>query len=436
MALRPHDSTFTDGVGESRAAATDSDSVDRINAEFYGDIKYPWAPQSFERVLQPDFWSNMLSQDVGFRSTPIVPRDAAIWVAGCGTNQALITALRFPQARVIGSDLSEQSLEIAQRNARSLGVTNLELRRESINGAAYRDCFDYVICTGVIHHNAHPDVVLATLAASVQPTGILELMVYNRFHRVFPAAFQAAIRTLLGNRTSPALQRELPIAKKLVAALRTSPARSSIADELADLDDAAFADALLQPVEHSYTVESLDAMARNCNLELITFAIDHISRASNRVSWNLELGDRELQEAYDALPDVTRWQVMNLLLNEASPMLWFYLQRADSPIRRPTERDLVDALLAHRFARTHTQKEMYIRNASGDYARSPRQLPFPQPRALGGDAAKLYAELDESRPLQHTIDTLGLSRSFSSLHRLRIALTTSAFPYLAVREPS
>ena len=54
-----------------------------------------------------------------------------MWVAGCGTNQAVITALMFPGARVLGTDLSEASLEGARRNADQLGVANLELHAGS-----------------------------------------------------------------------------------------------------------------------------------------------------------------------------------------------------------------------------------------------------------------------------------------------------------------
>jgi len=100
--------------------------------------------------VQEGFWPKMLGQDIGNWDRPVVPKNGAVWVAGCGTNQALITALKFPEANVLGSDLSEESLAVCRKNADSLGVGNLELRRESISDVKYVGEFDYVLCTGVM----------------------------------------------------------------------------------------------------------------------------------------------------------------------------------------------------------------------------------------------------------------------------------------------
>src|SRR5437899_2422652 len=122
--------------GHNLSLVTSVEQVDRINAEFYGKIRYPAPPMHFERVVEPSFWASMLDQEIGRRDHPVLPdRDARIWVAGCGTNQALITALKFPKASVLGSDLSAESLELCRRNATQMGVTNLELKRESLNQA-------------------------------------------------------------------------------------------------------------------------------------------------------------------------------------------------------------------------------------------------------------------------------------------------------------
>jgi 2-polyprenyl-3-methyl-5-hydroxy-6-metoxy-1,4-benzoquinol methylase len=90
--------------------------------------------------------------------------------------------------------------------SRNLKISNLELRQESLNDIEYKHKFDYIICTGVIHHNASPETALNTLAKALKPTGILELMVYNRYHRIETTAFQKAIRILAGNREALALE--------------------------------------------------------------------------------------------------------------------------------------------------------------------------------------------------------------------------------------
>lgn len=192
--------TLPDLDSQNLALATTDEEVDALNAGFYGTIRYPWPPFYFERLASPRFWAGMLDQDLGRADRPVLPPGGGrVWVAGCGTNQAVITALMFPDARVVGSDVSAGSLEMARRHARELGVDNLELREESIARAAWAGEFDYVVCTGVIHHTADPGHALARLAAALRPAGVLQLMVYNRFHRTPCTALQKAVRTLLGH---------------------------------------------------------------------------------------------------------------------------------------------------------------------------------------------------------------------------------------------
>jgi SAM-dependent methyltransferase len=428
---RPEAAGPTKGeVGHSLAAATSQDEVDRLNSEFYGKIRYPWPPTAFERVIERGFWSKMLGQDIGSWDKPVVPEGGAVWVAGCGTNQALITALKFPEAEVLGSDLSEQSLEVCRRNADALGVQNLTLRRESLNEVSYEGRFDFVICTGVIHHNADPSLPLRALARGLKPEGVMELMVYNQYHRITTAAFQVAIRTLLGTGEKPDLEKELPVARKFVETFTESNFMSRFLKTRAADQDAAFCDALLQPVEHSYTVGSLEALARSSALELLTFAIDPFSKKTGAVDWNLTLRDPGLAALYGALPDTQRWQISNHLMLTDSPMLWFYLQRMDSPRRRKSEAQICEEFVERRFRRTSTEVEMFLRGQTGVYQKLQEKRPFPgQPRDAA--VAKLYTSLDETAPLSATLRKLGVTPNFSLINKARINLATSAFPFLA-----
>ncbi|HEV7859968.1 MAG TPA: hypothetical protein VGO91_15225, partial [Pyrinomonadaceae bacterium] len=113
--------------------AQSQDTVDELNASFYGQFPFPWRPVKFERLHEPGFQTLMLNQNLGDWSHRTFSGQLKIWVAGCGTNQAVITALNFPEAEVIGSDLSAASLELGAKTARNLSIKNLELRCESIN---------------------------------------------------------------------------------------------------------------------------------------------------------------------------------------------------------------------------------------------------------------------------------------------------------------
>jgi SAM-dependent methyltransferase len=411
--------------------ALDQGGVDRLNAQFYGKVMYPWPPQYFDRVLRPDLAARMLAQDLGCWQGALLPEEPRIWVAGCGTNQALFTALRFPRAQVLGSDLSAESLAVCAANAASLGVDNLVLERESLNEVEYKDAFDYVICTGVIHHNADPAVALTHLAEALKPAGVLELMVYNQFHRILTSAFEEAVWRLLGKPAQPGLEQEQPVARRLARSFRHGNLMSRFLAVTEGLGEAAFADTLLQPVAHSYTVASLDRLAERCGLELLSFSNDTFSRARGEADWNLDLEDANLRQQYLALADSDRWQITNLLLAEASPMLWFYLQRRDSPRPRKCEREICDGFLDARFVRVETQQELFVRRPDGGYSRQPQTVAFPgqPPTEL---ARRVHAALDETLPLRDTLAWLEVDVSFPKVNRLRLSLATSGAPYLEV----
>ena len=187
---------MTDAALFNADSDMDPADIDRINREFYGRFNYPWLPLVLPVIQDPTFIPRFVCQEIGDFSGLRIPADGEIWVAGCGTNQAVLTALRFPGAKVLGTDVSTRSLDVARRTANQLGLTNLDLKEASLNDPCDKDRFDHVICTGVIHHNANPEIPLASLARALKPSGVLELMVYNYYHRTQTTAYQKAIRIL------------------------------------------------------------------------------------------------------------------------------------------------------------------------------------------------------------------------------------------------
>lgn len=423
--------------------ATSAADVDALNSAFYGRIRYPWPPQAFHRLEDAHLWSHMLGQDIGCWHEPVVPAlGGKVWVAGCGTNQALLTALKFPAAAVQGSDLSAESLDLCRRNAEQVGAANLTLVRESLNTVTYRDAFDYAVCTGVIHHNADPAIPLRRIAAALKPEGILELMVYNVYHRTHTAAVQLAVQTMAGTRGGdPNFDRELALAKELVrepSAWAGDARVASFLEEYRDTEDAHFADSLLQPVERSYTVASLERLAADCGLEILGFAVDQFSRSRGGITYNLELPSEALREAYGRLGDVERWHVTNLLLAERSPMLWFYFQRRDSKRARKTEDDIAASFLETTFEPVATTQRTFSRSGDGTrYVEAEGSRPFPRP--TDDPAARRVIDAvaaSPGRPMGQVLTDLGLPTEPRSVHSLRVRVATSAFPFLRAVPPS
>jgi SAM-dependent methyltransferase len=409
----------------------DASAVDAINAEFYGHFPYPWRPTNFLYPSHGAMASAMLGQSLGDWDGTLVPKRPKIWVAGCGTNQAVHTALHFPLATIVGSDLSKPSLDLCRSTLRSMGLRNVDLRNESLNTVPYDAEFDVIVCTGVIHHNSDPQATLQKLARALKPSGVMELMVYNRFHRVMNAAVQKAVRLLTGSRGNIAggWAAQMRVLNQLIESLPTESDAAKHVAQFHGQPDARIADSLLQPVEHSYTVESLNELVRACGLEIVTYHVSEWDKADDRVFWNMPWADGDLQARYDALPDLTRWQISNLLMAEQSPMLWFYLQRADSGRAIKSEPQIVNQFLDRRFRRTESRQRCYILHENGDYRLSAKQVPY-----AGMPASGLYRQLldlsDGRLTMREAFERCDATPDFGTAARARVFLTTSAFPFL------
>jgi SAM-dependent methyltransferase len=81
-----------------------------------------------------------------------------ILVAGCGTGQeAIETAQRFSQARVLAIDLSVASLAYGARKTRELGIERVVYAQADILKLGSLDqSFEMIVASGVLHHLADP----------------------------------------------------------------------------------------------------------------------------------------------------------------------------------------------------------------------------------------------------------------------------------------
>lgn len=190
--------------------------------------------------------------------------DRTILVAGCGTMQAAHYAVRWPEARVIGVDLSETSIEFELELKRKHGLHNLEIHRIAVERVTeLGQSFEQVVCTGVLHHFRDPDAGLRALHDVLAPNGALHLMVYAPYGRAGVYMLQDYCRRL-GIGSSDAEIDEL------VTSLKSLPADHPLVPLLRNSPDfatkAGVADALLHPCDRSYSVPQLIAFLDRADL--------------------------------------------------------------------------------------------------------------------------------------------------------------------------
>jgi SAM-dependent methyltransferase len=191
--------------------------------------------------------------------------DREILVAGCGTSQAAIHALREPEARITAIDISETSLRHTSALQRKYGLRNLDLHRLAIEDVGELSrTFDQIVCTGVLHHLPDPDLGLRSLRNVLAPNGAMHLMVYAAYGRAGIYMMQEYCR-LLGVGATGAELRDLGAT---VEALSADHPIAGVARRTKDFTyPDALADALLHPQDRAYTVPELRAWLERCGFE-------------------------------------------------------------------------------------------------------------------------------------------------------------------------
>lgn len=114
-------------------------------------------------------------------------KDKLILDAGCGTGyKSLVLAEANPGAKVIGIDISEQSLDLARKRFQHHGLENGEFHLLSIYELPNLGLeFDYINCDELLYLFPEPAVALEAMKSVLKPEGIIRSNLHSsiqRFH--------------------------------------------------------------------------------------------------------------------------------------------------------------------------------------------------------------------------------------------------------------
>jgi SAM-dependent methyltransferase len=248
---------------ESRSA--DAASVAEEVRAFYEQHPYPPPVDSLQkyRRLGQDRQSRRVDYHLFWPLRPY-REDLTILIAGCGTSQAAKHAMRWPAAQVTGIDFSATSVRSTEDLKRKYNLDNLQVRQLPIEQISDLETnFDQIICTGVLHHLADPDAGLSALRGVLKPDGAMHLMVYAPYGRTGIYMLQEFCRRIGIHANDEEI-------RDLIAALTELPPGHPLENLLRESPDfrqeAALADALLNPQDHSYSVPQLFALIKKAGL--------------------------------------------------------------------------------------------------------------------------------------------------------------------------
>ena len=199
-------------------------------------------------------------------------------VAGGGTGDACIMLAqqlvdRRCPGEVVYLDLSTASRQVCEARAKARGLRNIQFLTGSLLDLPSMNIgqFDYIDCTGVLHHLPDPTAGMQALASVLHPEGGIGVMLYGEYGRSGVYPLQQMLQTLAP--LSMALEDRLAMAKRLIRFLPTTNLfrRNPYLNDHVTGGDAGLYDLLLHSCDRAFTVPEIGRMTAASGLRVVAF---------------------------------------------------------------------------------------------------------------------------------------------------------------------
>ena len=199
-------------------------------------------------------------------------------VAGGGTGDACIMLAqqlvdRRCPGEVVYLDLSSASRQICEARAKARGLRNIQFLTGSLLDlpTMHIGQFDYIDCTGVLHHLPDPTAGMQALASVLNADGGMGVMLYGEYGRSGVYPLQELLQTIAP--PSMAIEDRLAMAKRLIRFLPTTNLfrRNPYLNDHVTGGDAGLYDLLLHSCDRAFTVPQIGKMAAAAGLRIVAF---------------------------------------------------------------------------------------------------------------------------------------------------------------------
>lgn len=192
--------------------------------------------------------------------------------AGCGTGyKSLVLAIANPGAKIVGIDLSEESVKLAEERLQYHGVANAEfyaLKIEDLPTLGLE--FDYINADEVLYLLPDPVAGLQAMKSVLAPDGIIRTNLHSSNGRAAIFRAQAVFKTMGLMNGSPG-ELEIEIVRETMEALQDEVGLKAFAwnSDLAQDEEWIMANYLLVG-DKGCTIPEVFAMLRGADLEFIS----------------------------------------------------------------------------------------------------------------------------------------------------------------------
>ncbi|MBN67410.1 MAG: methyltransferase type 12 [Rickettsiales bacterium] len=242
---------------------------------------YPYPPRKAEQEDKRLLTTAMDALDTishyGFGGA-FDPTGKRILIAGEGTGDSTIylaEQLRDYDTEIVALDFSQTSQEISKARLKARGLSNVQ----SVHGSLLEldsmelGQFDYINCSGVLHHLEDPLAGLQQLKAALTDDGVIALLLYSTVGRMPVYNMQHAMRLVSAEDDSDAQRIAIcrSILQDLPATNWLQGMRQSVTNEINYYGDAGLYDLFLHSQDRGYSVEDIYALLGDAQMEMIDF---------------------------------------------------------------------------------------------------------------------------------------------------------------------
>lgn len=264
-----------------------------------------------------------------------------VLIAGGGTGDSTIylaEQLKDTNAELVYLDFSKNSMKVAQERAKHRGLNNITWLNDSILNIPKLTLgkFDYIQCSGVLHHLENPDTGLQILSDSLTDDGGIGVMVYAKYGRTGVYQMQEIMQ--LVNDGVESRQQEVKNGWEVMNNLPNTNWYNRGKDLLSDHinhGDVGMYDMFLHKQDRAYTVPEIYEFVEKASLNFVEFSSAH-SRVMLDISRYIK--DEALLKRLKKM-DKSKQQAMCEIMCGSIIKHSFYASKKQKPVAKLTDLD-------------------------------------------------------------------------------------------------
>ena len=323
-------------------------------------------------------------------------------VAGGGTGDACIMLAqqlvdRRCPGEVVYLDLSTASRQVCEARAKARGLRNVRFLTGSLLDLPNMNIgsFDYIDCTGVLHHLPDPSAGMKALASMLQPEGGIGVMLYGEYGRTGVYPLQEMLRTLAP--LSMATEDRIAMAKRLIRFLPTTNQfrRNPYLNDHVTGGDPGLYDLLLHSIDRAFTVPEIGTLASDAGLRVVAF-LEPV-----RYEPATYMSDPVIARQTSSLPLLERAAFTECLAGNLRTHVFYATRAGFDTVARPEDTQAIPVLRdmdAQKLAAGLQPGAPLVANLDG----------FPWRAQLPPLAARIVSQIDGRRSVAEIYTSLGV----------------------------